>query len=88
MEDHYVDAMRYAFEARASFDPKYHTFSAKLIRGFHKFKRWVKGTYHTIFWRTMFALGIGWTVGKLMCRFGIYRKFALTGICQYCGKKH
>lgn len=88
--DHMVDAMRYAFEARASHDPHYRHFHARFSRWWRKFLRASRGLYHTIFWRTLFALGIGWTVGKIMCRLNIYEKRGPKEykVCSYCGNKH
>jgi hypothetical protein len=47
----------------------------------------VKLWSHGVFWRTLFALGLGWHYSRATCRLGLYRKFP-DGRCMYCGNVH
>jgi hypothetical protein len=42
---------------------------------------------HSAWWQSLFFLGLGWKYSKMLCAFGIYKKFP-DGRCGYCGNIH
>lgn len=41
--------------------------------------------FHTIFWRSLWFLGLARIYSRITCRLSIYKKFS-DGRCMYCGK--
>lgn len=50
------------------------------------FKGNVRMLGHSIFWRTLFFLRLGWPYHRLLCRMGWSREYQV-GVCGYCGKQ-
>ncbi len=47
----------------------------------------IKMAWHTFYWRTLHLTRLARPYSKIMCHFGLYRKFA-DGRCMWCGGIH
>jgi hypothetical protein len=82
--DDMVDAFVYSTQAQPCADPDYNKLHRKIRRGMNHLKRTTKMFLHMIFYRILFAIGLGWPYQRMMCRLNLYRKFP-DGRCMFCG---
>lgn len=70
------------------YDPTYRRIDRRVTRAIRRFPHWAAHVSYCAFWWTAHKLGIGWKLGKILCRMGLYRTHKLNGVCAWCGLNH